>query len=87
MNDVRALVRVLQVALVLAFVLALGGAFLPGQIGTASSVACIAVLVGAPVLRVGWLTALWVRMRDRRSALSGAALLLVLLVSAGVALF
>ena len=47
MNDVRALVRTLQVALVLAFVLALGGAFLPGRIGTASSVACIAVLIGA----------------------------------------
>jgi hypothetical protein len=87
MNDVRALVRTLQVALVLALALALGGAFLPGRVGTASSVACIVVLVGAPVLRVGWLTAIWVRMRDRRSAVSGAALLLVLLASAGVALF
>ncbi|MCU0311797.1 MAG: hypothetical protein MUE36_12750 [Acidimicrobiales bacterium] len=86
MNDVSAMVRVLRVALVLAFVFALGGAFVPGRLGTASSVACLTVLIGVPVVRVGWLTAVWVRMGDRRSATLGAVLLGVLLVGGVVAL-
>ena len=50
-----------------------------------SEIGCLAVLIGTPMVRVGWLTVAWVRIRDRRSALLGAGLLLVLLTSAVVA--
>lgn len=86
MNDLRVLASILRVGVVVAFALALGGAFAPGPVGTASAVACIAVLVAAPVLRVGWLTVDWIRDGDRRFALLGGALLLVLATGAVVAL-
>jgi hypothetical protein len=85
MNDLRLLAAILQVGLVTAFVLGLGGAFIPGPLGTASAVGALAVLVGAPVLRVAWLTVDWGRAGDRRFAVFGAALLVVLAVSGVVA--
>jgi len=85
-NDLRVLASILRVGVVVSFALALAGAFVPGQVGTASAVACIAVLVAAPVLRVGWLTVDWIRDGDRRFALLGSALLLVLASGAVVAL-
>jgi hypothetical protein len=86
MNDLRLLATILQGALVAAFVLGLGGAFVPGPVGTASAVAALAVLVGAPVLRVAWLTVDWHRAGDKRFALVGEALLVILVVSGVVAL-
>jgi hypothetical protein len=86
MNDLRALGWVLRALLGLAFLAALGGAFLPGRAGTVSAVACVAVLVGAPVLRVGWLTVGWLRQGDRRFAALGGVLLVVLAASGAVAL-
>jgi hypothetical protein len=87
MSDLRLLSSILRAGLVVAFALALGGAFIPGAVGTASAVACVALLVAAPVLRVGWLTVDWVRAGDRRFAALGGVLLAVLVTSALVALF
>jgi uncharacterized membrane protein len=87
MSDLRLLASILRIGLVAAFVLALGGAFVPGTVGRVSSVVCIALLIAAPVLRVGWLTVDWARAGDRRFAALGAVLLGVLVASAIVALF
>lgn len=87
MTDLALLARVLRVALVVAFVGALGGAFLPGTVGTASEWVSLGVLIGAPVLRVGWLTWDWAREGDRRFAAIGGVLLGVLATSSVVALF
>lgn len=86
MSDLRVLASILRVGLVVAFVLALAGAFVPGAVGTASAVTCVALLIAAPVLRVGWLTVDWARQRDRRFAALGGVLLGVLVASAVVAL-
>ncbi|MCD9624362.1 hypothetical protein [Rhabdothermincola salaria] len=86
MNDLARLAGIFRVALGLAFVLALGGAFLPGRAGTASAVAALVVLAGAPVVRVAWLTIDWARTGDRRFALVGGALLVVLATGGIVAL-
>jgi hypothetical protein len=83
-GDLALLARILQVGLVVAFVLALGGAFLPGRAGHVCVVAMLAVLIGAPVLRVAWLTVDWARERDRLFVALGLVLLTVLAVSAVV---
>ena len=75
------LARILQVALVVAFVLALGGAFIPGRAGHLSEVALLVVLIGAPVLRVAWLTVDWAHERDRLFVGLGLVLLAVMAVS------
>ena len=86
MNDLARLAGIFRIALGVAFVLALGGAFLPGRVGTASAVAALVVLAGAPVMRVAWLTVGWIRTGDRRFALVGVALLAVLATGGIVAL-
>jgi hypothetical protein len=43
-----------------------------------AAVAALAVLIGAPALRVAWLTVDWFRERDRRFGLLGLVLLGVL---------
>lgn len=86
MNDLKLLSRILQIALVITFVLALGGAFIPGRMGAVSGTACIVILIAAPVLRVGWLVVDWTRLRDVRFAALGATLLLVLVMSGTIAL-
>lgn len=85
MNDLKSLARILQIALFVTFALALGGAFIPGSIGDVSGTACIVILITAPVVRVGWLVVDWVRQGDRRFALLGSALLLVLATSGAIA--
>jgi hypothetical protein len=84
MNDFRFLSRILQAALVLTFALALGGAFLPGTLGTASGTACIVILIAAPVLRVAWLVVDWSREKDTRFAFLGCGLLAVLAASGAI---
>jgi len=79
--DLAVLAGILRVALVVAFVLALGGAFVPGEVGRWSEIALMGVLIGAPVLRVAWLTVDWFRERDRRFAALGLVLLAVLATS------
>ena len=86
MNDFRTLSKILMVALVVTFVCALGGAFIPGPVGTVSGTACIVFLIAAPVLRVAWLVVDWTRIGDRRFALIGGALLFVLATSGTIAL-
>ena len=86
MSDLARLAGIFRIALGVAFVFALGGAFLPGAAGTASSVAALVVLTGAPVVRVVWVTVDWHRTGDRRFTLVGVALLVVLAVSGIVAL-
>ena len=86
MKDLNYLSRILQIALVVTFVFALGGAFIPGSIGTVSGTACIVILIAAPVLRVGWLVVDWARLGDTRFAVLGGALLLVLLTSGSIVL-
>lgn len=78
MNDLRRLASLMQIALVAAFALALGGAFLPGRTGAILGGICIGILIGAPIVRVAWLTVDWARIGDRRFALLGLALLSVL---------
>ena len=86
MNDFRTLSKILMVALVVTFVCALGGAFIPGPVGTVSGTACIVFLIAAPVLRVAWLVVDWTRTRDVKFALLGCALLVVLAASGAIAL-
>ena len=86
MSDLSRLAGLFRIALGGAFVLALGGAFVPGPVGTACAVAALVVLAGAPVVRVAWLTVDWARMGDRRYALVGVALLVVLATGGIVAL-
>ncbi len=85
MNDFKLLGRILQIALFVTFAFALGGAFIPGSIGHASGTACIVILIIAPVVRVGWLVVDWVRQGDKRFALLGCLLLLVLATSGAIA--
>ena len=87
MNDLNTLSKILMGALVITFVCALGGAFIPGTVGHWSGTACIIILIAAPVLRVMWLVADWIRTRDMKFALLGCALLVVLATSASIALF
>ncbi|CAM8622041.1 hypothetical protein MCETE7_00129 [Acidimicrobiia bacterium] len=82
MNDLRRLASLMQIALVAAFAMALGGAFIPGQTGTIFGGICIGILIGAPIVRVAWLTIDWARIGDRRFALLGMALLMVLATGA-----
>jgi hypothetical protein len=69
---------ILRVALVAAFVLSLAGALVPGRAGQVAEIVGLGVLIGAPVLRVAWLTVDWFREGDRRFAALGLALLGVL---------
>ena len=86
MNDLKTLSKILMVALVVTFLCALGGAFIPGVVGHWSGTACIVILIAAPVLRVAWLVVDWTRIRDARFALLGCGLLLVLMTSGTIAL-
>ena len=75
----------MQIALVAAFLLALGGAFITGSIGHASGYACVIVLIATPIFRVAWFTTSWARSGDRRFAALGGGLLIVLAVGAVLA--
>lgn len=83
--SMQRLATLMQVALVVAFLLALGGAFLSGEAGRVSGTLCVAVLISAPILRVLWLTVSWARDADRRFALFGGVLLAVLAVGSALA--
>jgi hypothetical protein len=83
--SMQRLAGLMQVALVAAFALALGGAFIPGRIGHACGAAGIVILIVAPIVRVAWLTTSWARVGDRKFSLLGGALLTVLAVGAVLA--
>lgn len=56
-------------------VLALVGAFLPGQIGTLSAGLAIVVVTATPLLRVVWIIFRLAQERDRRFVTIGVSLL------------
>lgn len=76
----RHLLLFLRTLYALAVGFAAGGVLLPGAAGRASGTGLVVTLVAAPVLRVAWLTARWLRRRDVRFA----AVALVLLVVVGI---
>ena len=77
------LVQALKVLGVAAWVLALAGLLLPGDLGRAAAGALVALLVAAPVARVAWLCVRWIRRGDPRFAVL-AGLLVVIALSGGV---
>lgn len=82
----RHLVAFLRVLYVIAFALALGGVLLPGELGDAAGAGLVTMLIAAPVLRIAWLAARWVRRRDLRFAAVAVGLLVVIGVGALTAL-
>ena len=85
--DVAAMGRWMARGTVAAFALALVGAVVPGPVGAVCAVGCLVVLIGAPVVRVLWLTVGWAHHGDRRFAALGLVMLGVLAVSGLTALF
>ena len=53
---------------------------LPGAAGRAAAIVSIAVIVGAPLTRVGWLAVRWAHKGDLRFALAASAVLVVVTV-------
>ena len=56
---------------------AVAGLLLPDPIGNAAGALAVGVVVGAPLVRVGWLAVRWYHRGDRRYAAVAAALLLI----------
>jgi hypothetical protein len=69
------MIQVLRLLTGLAFVAAVAGLLLPDPAGEAASGVAVAVVVGAPLIRVAWLAIRWYRRGDRRYASVAAALL------------
>jgi hypothetical protein len=80
------MIKVLRLFTLLAFVAAVAGLVLPDPAGEAASGVAVAVVVGAPLIRVAWLAVRWHRRGDRRYAAVAAALLLVVATGSAVAL-
>jgi membrane protein YdbS with pleckstrin-like domain len=80
----RPLTRGLNASLVLCVALAAAAVVLPAPAGRWSGIAAVAVLIVVPLLRVVWLVQRWLRRGDRRFALVGTGVLLV--IGAGVGL-
>jgi multisubunit Na+/H+ antiporter MnhB subunit len=82
----KRMIRVWSLLTRLAFAAALAGLLLPDPGGAAASAVAVAVVVGAPLLRVAWLAVRWHRRGDRRYAGVAAALLLVVAAGSVIAL-
>lgn len=67
--------RVVTTLALIVGVLATAATFTTGEIQRVLSVATVAALVGAPVIRVAWLAVRWFRLGDYRFALAAAGLL------------
>lgn len=78
------MIRALRLTIGVAFIGALVGTVVPGDVGRVASVAAVGVIVAAPLVRVAWLTYRWYRWGDRGFASLAALLLLV--VGAGTAI-
>ena len=76
----RLLVRFLVVCVVVAGVASVLALVLPGAAGRAAAIVSIAVVLGAPLTRVGWLAVRWAHKGDGRFALAAAAVLVVVAV-------
>jgi hypothetical protein len=79
------LLRLLQVLAGAALVLSAAAAVLPGTPGRVAGAAMLAVLVGAPLVRVARIGWVWARAGDRRHALLAALLLVIVLTGAALA--
>jgi hypothetical protein len=75
----------LRAAIIGTLVASLLGATVPGTAGRWLGGVAIAVIVGAPLLRVGYLAIRWGRIGDRRFAWVAFALLAVIAVGAAAA--
>ena len=75
----RRLARFLRVAAYATFALAAAALVLPGEAGTAAGTLVVAVLVGVPLVRLGWLGHRWLRKGDRRFAVVAAVLAMFIL--------
>lgn len=80
----RVLVRALVILTAVLSALALLVVVLPEPAEEPVAVATVALLIAAPVLRVGWLGIRWWRLGDRRFALVAAALIGVVALAAVV---
>lgn len=78
-HRVPLLARALRVLLVSGAVLAVA-ALAPGPVGAVSGRALLGVLIGAPLLRVAYLSVRWARLGDRRFAAVGLLLLVITVV-------
>ena len=78
----RRLVAFLRVCLALVTVAAIVELLAPTAWRAHAGVAMVAVVIAVPLLRVAWLVARWWRRGDRRFAIVGAGLLLVVASSA-----
>lgn len=76
-SPIRGLSSTMSAATVLAFTLALLGAFLRGTGGSIAAVAAIGVVVAVPLLRLVVLGAHWWRIGDRRFAAAAIAVLAI----------
>jgi hypothetical protein len=70
----------------LALVAAVAGVLLPDPAGEVAAGVAVAVVVGAPLVRVAWLAIRWYRRGDRRYAAVAAGLLLVVATGSVLAL-
>lgn len=77
--------RAMQIAAVVAFVLAAMGVLLPGSLGHASAGAVVAFIIAVPLLRVLSLAVHWMQMGDRRFAAVAFGLLLIVAVGSVIA--
>ena len=80
----RVLVRALVVLTAVLSALAATVIVLPPPAEEPVAVATVALLIAAPVLRIGWLGVRWWRLGDRRFALVAAALIGVVALAAVV---
>lgn len=78
------LTRALRAAVLLALVLSLATLVAPSA-GDVTGAALVALLVAAPLLRVGWFVQRWYRRGDPRFALVGTAVLSVVAIGALIA--
>ena len=84
-TPVRGTERAMRVAAVIAFVLAVSGALLPGDAGRMAAGAVVAFIVAVPLLRVLSVCVHWVRTGDRRFAGVACGLLLIVAVGSVIA--
>ena len=79
------LAQLLRYLLYVAAALALATVVLPPRLGRWTGGAMAVVLIGVPLWRVAWFVARWVRRGDRRYALVGAGVLVVVAIGAALA--
>jgi hypothetical protein len=83
-KPVPGLAPTLRIATIATVVLALLG-ILPGAFHTAGATAAVVLVVGAPIIRVLWLSIRWCIVGDLRFSLTGGGLLAVVLGGATLA--